>query len=340
MKKFYTLLLICITGFSSKAQYTITSASNPVVGDVEYYNQLDSVGLFHGSSGTGQTWNYTSVSISTLATLPTTYVATSSIPNNFLFPGATIGTNDGFGSYNVYSNNATKIEILGFAAASASNCLLYSNPIKLYSLPFTYGTVSPDNFAFSATGYTVTGTFTNTGDGTGTLQLPSGTFPNVLKQKIVLYETVNYGSGVDTYTLIESRYYSATSKFPLLVVDTQTATTVSGTTTTSYYKGGQINGALVTGITEQNKEFTDFTIFPNPNSNGNVNLVFSLQANEDCELIVFNSLGQNVKTITYSSLSAGIINKNIDLSELESGIYYLKLRAGKEEQAKRLTITK
>lgn len=324
----------------TNAQYTITSAANPVPGDVESYKNLDTTGLKHGTSGTGQTWNYSSVIISTVATTPSTYVAMSSVPNSFMFPGATIASGDGTGYYSVYSNNATKIEIMGQAAPTVSGSILYSNPIKLYSLPFSYGTSSPDNFAFSGPGYTVTGTFTTTGDGTGTLILPTGTYPNVLKQKLIVYESITSGTTVATYTVIESRYCSAISKFPLLTIDTQTGTTVSGTTTTTYNKSGQINGALVTGINETNIKPAEFSIYPNPNNSGIVNLLFSNTNTDVCDITVFNTLGQNVKVISFNGLSVGIINKSIDLSELESGIYYIKLKSGKEEQTQRLTITR
>lgn len=338
MKKYYTLILFSVLCFSGNAQYTITSASNPVPGDVESYTLLDTIGLKHGTSGTGQTWNYSSTIISTVATTPSTYVAMSSVPNSFMFPGATIASGDGSGYYSVFSNNATKIEIIGQAAPTVTGSILYSNPIKLYSLPFSYGTASPDNFAFSGPGYTITGTFTTTGDGIGTLILPTGTYPNVLKQKLVVYESITSGTTTATYTVVESRYSSATSKFPLLTIDTQTGTTVSGTTTTTYDKSGQINGALITGINEPNIKLSEFSIYPNPNSNGIVNMVFTNSDADVCEITVFNALGQSVKTISFNSLSAGLINKCIDLSELESGIYYIHLKAGKEEHTQRLTI--
>ena len=340
MKKIYAILFILSAFGNTKAQYTLTSASNPVPGDVEAYKILNPTGLFHGSPGTSQTWNYSAISISTVATTPSTYVAISSVPNNFLFPGATIGADNGFGSYGVYSNNATKNEYMGYATTTVSNCILFSNPIKYYSLPFTYGSVNPDNFAFSMTGFTVSGTFTTTGDGTGTLILPSGTHNNVLKQKYVVYETSNSGTSVDTYTIIESRYYSALSKFPLLVIDTQTQVTTSGTTTVTYNTSGQLNVNVATSITETELQRNGFTIYPNPSSNGLINLNIELGTEQLCELSVFNALGQQVKLFNLGTVPLGIQNKNIDLSELESGIYYLKLKAGSNEQSRRLTITK
>lgn len=340
MKFKYLLFFAATLCLRLNAQYTITSTMNPVPGDVESYKDLNPTGLIHGSSGTGQTWNYSAISISTVATTPSTYVAISSVPNNFLFPGATIGSDNGSSTFLVYSNTASKIEYMGSATATASNCILFSNPLKYYSLPFTYGTVSPDNFALSTTGFTVSGTFTTTGDGAGTLILPSGTYNNVLKLKFVVYETVNNGSSVSTYTVIESRYLSAASKFPLLTIDTQTTVTTSTTTTSSTLTTGQINANFVTGIKEAINQLSPLTIYPNPSSNGITTIHFSLQKNENCQLEVYNSIGQNVKTISFGEQTLGTITKSIDLSDLENGLYILKLKTGTNEQSSRITISR
>lgn len=338
MKKYYAIFLIFTFVLASKAQYTITSADNPVVGDVEYYKLLDSTGIFHGNSGTGQLWNFSGINVSTVSIGSYTYSSLSSVPNNFMFPGATIASWCGSGNHMVYSNNSSKIELVGSANISPANCSVYSNPIKYFTLPFSYGSVNLDTFALSTIGYSFNGTLLTTGDGTGTLQLPTGVYLNVLKINLLTYQKTTSINSVSNYTIAESRYYSSFSKFPLLKIVTQTTTIVSGTTTTYYNKYGEINNSLTTNISERNNESVGFTIYPNPNSNGIVNMLFTNSDANVCDVSVFNALGQSVKTISFNGLSAGLTNKIIDLSELESGIYYIHLKAGKEEHTQRLTI--
>ncbi len=93
MKKFYILILFSICSFFSKAQYTLTSATNPVIGDVEKTWPVDTTGIssYTASSGTGQSWVYTMLAISpTAAAVSNSYVAVSSAPNSAAFPGANL----------------------------------------------------------------------------------------------------------------------------------------------------------------------------------------------------------------------------------------------------------
>ncbi len=336
MKKIYILILFNICSFFIKAQHTITAASNPVAGDIESSTYLNKSGLFHGGSGTSQTWNYSGVTTNTLiGTPPSTYIAMSSVPNNFMFPGATIATDDGSGYYTVLSNNSTKFEYAGLAAASASNCILYSNPLKMYSIPFSYGTVSPDTYAYTMPGYTVSGTFTTTGDGTGTLQLPSGNFSNVLKMKFLVYQNVISTTGTDDYTISISRYYSSLSKFPLLEVQTNTASITSGTNiVVNYDTSGTINALLPTSISGEDIT-NSFVVFPNPVINGEFNL--SIQMKGELTVDIYNTLGQIVKTVTFGEHNA-IEVKKIDVTDLTSGIYYLHLNNKKATKTRKIII--
>ena len=67
MKKIYILLCVIFLFHENKAQHTLTAAFNPVGGDIESYINLDTAGLFLGSSGPSQIWNYTGISTGTNA---------------------------------------------------------------------------------------------------------------------------------------------------------------------------------------------------------------------------------------------------------------------------------
>jgi hypothetical protein len=331
MKKIYLLILICLF-FQIKAQHTLTAAFNPVAGDVDNSSSLDTTGLFLGSSGLSQTWNYTGVTITPFTAASFTYVPMSSVPNNFMFPGGTIASDDGAGNYLVFSNTSAKIEEMGQANATASNCVLYTDPIKYYSVPFSFGSSSFDTFSISVpSSYTVTGNVTTTGDATGVLQLPSGNYSNVLKLKFDVIENVSAPSYFATYTVTESRYYSPLSKFPLLVVTYQTYTSTAGP---GFNKSGQINSLLATSITNHTAE-GDITFFPNPVTNGELT-IRDPKTQVNCASIN-NLLGQNIKTNYFDNRNISD-NKKIDLSDLPKGIYYLQLSGKEISQTKKIII--
>lgn len=329
VKKFYILILLCVCSFLTKAQHTITAANNPTVGDIESYRDLDSTGLFFGSAGTSQTWNYSAMTAVPNPASSFTYVPMSSVPNNFLFPGGTIANDDGAGNFGVLSNNSTKFEYLGYATATATNCWSYTDPLKMYDIPFSYGNTSTDVFKIILPTFTATGTFTTYADGTGTLQLPIGTYTNVLKLNYVVYEIDTTLTSIQNFTLLINQYYSAISKFPLLEVQTINQTITTGTNvTTTYAKYGRIIAFGVPSgiITIENDK--SFVIYPNPVSNGEVYISNTNSFSGRMSVEIINVLGQIVKTILLENQNATNAKK-IDMSDLTSGIYYLRI-TGKE----------
>lgn len=321
MKKIYFVLIILVS-FHLKAQYTITSASNPGVGDIESYIDLDSTGLFLGSSGISQTWNYSSAQLNGNPLVSNTYVPMSSVPHNSMFPTGTIGLDLGAGSYGVLSNTVSKFEYLGYAEATPSNCWTYSDPYKVYSLPFTYGSVSTDTYVLFQPTNITRGTFTTTGDGTGTLQLPTATIPNVLKLSYTIHEVdTTSANTIMNFTITMNQYYGAVSKFILLEVQTTTMTVITGTNvTTTYNKYGRIYSIYAPLEVNTIKDVKDLNIFPNPVTNGEL-YVSNTLTSEKAIIEIYNVLGQPVKTVFTESTSEP---QKINLKDLQKGVYYLK----------------
>jgi hypothetical protein len=336
MRKIYLLLLISIWS-SVEAQYTITSASNPVPGDVQDFIDLDSTGLSMGSSGTSQNWNYSSVTSLPVFPVTSTFVPVSSIPNNFMFPSATIGLDLGGGSYGVLSNTSSKFEYLGYAEPTFTNCWAYSDPLKAYSLPFTYGSTSADTYLLIQSTNTTVGTFTTYGDGTGTLQLPTATIPNVLKLHYTQYESDTTSSGsVYTYSVSLDQFYASVSKFPLLEIQTATLTATTGTNvSTYYYKYGRIYTFYYPlGISNKEKNVGDLTVFPNPVTNGEL-FIKSESERPVTGIEITNVLGQVILNRPLNEMND---TKRIDLSTLQKGIYFLNIKNAKGMITKKIII--
>ena len=323
MKKLYILLCILFLFGQNKAQHTLTAAFNPAIGDIESYIALDTTaGVFLGSSGISQTWNYTSISTGTNTPYSYTYVPISSVINNSLYPTGTIAGRYGVGGYDkVYNNTSSQIEFLGFAQPTASNCQVYSDPAIFYSLPFSYGSSSSDTYTYTSWSGTYTGTIITTGDGTGTLQLPSGNYSNILKITLWFYD--------GGFTSVEDRFYSTLSKFPLLTIS-------SGTIGASVYKSGQIN-ILVAASVKETEYNSAFNVFPNPVSNGELFISNANSFTGRMTIEIINVLGQSVNTFSLENQS-GTESKKINVSDLTKGIYYLRISSKEVTKTQKIII--
>ncbi len=337
MKKICILLLLSFCSFL-KAQYTITATSNPVPGDIQSYIDLDTTGLQFGSSGISQTWNYSNVNVFPYPPITSTYVALSSVPNNTMFPAGTIGIDEGMGNYGVLSNNSSKFEYLGYATATSSNCWAYTDPLKPYDLPFTYGSTTADTYLLYQPTNTTVGTFTTYGDGTGTLALPTATIANVLKLRYIQYESDTTSTGsIKTFTIMMDQYHASTIKFPLLEVRTFTETVTTGTNvTTTYYKFGRIFTSYYPLGINSKESISSVNVFPNPVINGELFISNSIPLDK-MTIEIYNVLGQTVKTILPESLN-GTEPKKINVSDLTKGLYYLRFNSKEAVKTQKIII--
>lgn len=105
---------------------------------------------------------------------------------------------------------------------------------------------------------------------------------------------------------------------------------------------GQINSWSVEvcsqTITLASDAFTgldDFSIYPNPN-NGNFNIKFTSQSSNDVEVIVHDIRGRQVFNKTFQNNS--VFNQNIQLNNVESGIYIVTVKDGERKENKKIVI--
>jgi hypothetical protein len=345
MKQLYTLTLLLLIAFTAKAQYTITGTSNPVIGDVEKTWSADTItpnGLYP-LGGINQIWNFSGITISpTTAATSASYVAVSAAPNGSLFSAANLAkTSD---NLNYEMSSETSASIINYGSTNNTLTILNQDPLLYANLPFTYGSLCNDTYSASYVANTIpvarTGTVSTSGDGTGTLNMPGNkNYSNVLRIKIDLKQVDNYGAaGSQTITMKAYMYLSSVSKFAILAVNVFTFTSVQGTTTATFYgKSVDVGDMIFAGIKE-NANTTNFSISPNPSVNKMVDVHFTPAQSENYELIVFNALGQQVKSIVLENFNEGKYDQKVDLSELKSGLYYIKLKGKIHETTQKLII--
>ena len=79
----------------------------------------------------------------------------------------------------------------------------------------------------------------------------------------------------------------------------------------------------------------NFTIYPNPN-NGNFNINFTSQSTNDVEVTVHDIRGRQVYNKSFNSDS--VFNQNIQLNNVESGIYIVTVKDGDRKENKKIVI--
>jgi hypothetical protein len=96
------------------------------------------------------------------------------------------------------------------------------------------------------------------------------------------------------------------------------------------------------GITNQNSIPLNFELkqnFPNP-FNPKTNIIFSVPKDEDASLNIYDLRGTLVTTYFNGFIKAGIYNIDFDGSNLSSGIYFYRLKAGEFSETKKMMLIK
>jgi hypothetical protein len=97
--------------------------------------------------------------------------------------------------------------------------------------------------------------------------------------------------------------------------------------------------AVTKEINDLPKDFSLSQNYPNPFNPGTV-ISYSLPSSSNIKLIVYNTLGQTIKTLESGYKTAGNYSFNFNASDLPSGIYFYKLEAGSFSQIKKMILIK
>ena len=107
-------------------------------------------------------------------------------------------------------------------------------------------------------------------------------------------------------------------------------TDLNGTSSYSEVIGVEINSPAIFSLNQN---------YPNP-FNPSTTISFSLPKTEYVTLKVYNTLGEEIKTLVNSQLDAGEHKINFDASNVSSGVYFYKITAGNYTNIKKLQILK
>jgi len=318
MKNQIILFMLTVIPTIMWGQPTINIAENYTIGTVLKFQSCDSSGVYAGSSGANQTWDFSS-----LSALPDTItermVLPSSTPFGNSFPSSNLAKKLPDNKYAYYDNNTNNSFLVGFVDTTSSFIINYPNSLLFAQRPITYETMVidtfTDNYSVAGGDFSGGGTVTINGDGYGTLILPNGTHNNVLRIKTtqIQSDTLIQHPYISTSTTITYAWYDGTNPSPLLKIDSiYTSNFVSKTVTYFLSK--------TTGITEISEQ-EELQFYPNPATEH-----ITLMTKEKGILTITNKIGQ-VVFITQINESGTIISTN----NLQPGIYQLIFQTSKQK---------
>jgi hypothetical protein len=257
----------------------------------------------------------------------TTYTTVSSISGAAAaFPTANLASFNAPASastnYEMIKSNPTNEETLG--SLSGTTITTYSNTQIYITYPFTYGSSCSDNFGYTAgTGTNTTldlGSFNIVGTGTGTLILPGNiTLTNCLQIKLSGLITATL-AGFPTplsYTITNYMYYHSSQKFPVATISYGTMDFMSQITKNFSFS---INNNIIPNGIIENSNNVSFNLFPNP-VNDKITISSDVNMPKNLMVSISDATGKLVRT---EMINTNLSN-NIDVADLEKGIYILTL---------------
>ncbi len=200
MKQLLYIFLFIAAYTAMQSQPTLTNKIIPEIGEIYTLKFCDTVGVSNGEAGAAKTWDYSKLVYQTGEGSSYTYqvVNPADGTKSSLFPSATFAYKTE-SSYLYYKANSNDIERLGIGYESGHEVL--EDTEILYFFPFNYGDSKSDIFRGKlvnvADEQTInTGRYGNAetkADGYGTLIIPSGTYPNMLRLKTTqnIYDTLS-----------------------------------------------------------------------------------------------------------------------------------------------------
>lgn len=283
--------------------------SQPVINAADSHNGLsfemfvaeDLQSLDPGTPGPDKTWDFSA--IQPILYGITENVSANEAPHNSLFSTATHASHH-TGSvgeiWSYYKSAPAKYEELGLVYVNITTVNMSTDPRTYLEFPYTYNKTITDTYRVNGG---ISNSFTSTYDSYGTLKLPFGTFHNIIRQKNVEGTSVNY-----TYFNVNPVYAICT------ISENESSITMA-----------KLIGDL--GI-KDNPSKAFFSVSPNPTS-GLIQLWFDTPINNPITLSVYDFMGkmvfnknENLETTT-----------QLDLQNLEPGIYFIKATTENQETA-------
>lgn len=290
-----------------------------------------------GATGENQIWDF-----STLDEISSQQMIFSNpldVEGSEYFPEAThaIGFNSGSGvEFRRYANN--KLEDLG--AYDSGTAFAYTNYKSILEFPLQYQSTFTDTayLMINNGNFNLEQTSIRSGmvDGFGTLELPSGTYTNVLRVSVTENETslvFQDGEQVDNQSVNREFTFYYKSGYAASLLSFFTFTFQGSPSSSLTYLADQI-----TSVKKIEDDMSNtVSIYPNPAEN-EISISLSAPKYHVSSIAIYDLMGQLVLQKSLKKNFSGESSVKIETSALSSGVYILNVRIGDAYVNKKIVI--
>ena len=333
-------LLCLVSSGVANAQITLQATNIPSVGDQWVNKVITDTTIQAGSGGAGAIWDFTAYFI-TVNTIAEEFKAVTGSGDDVNFPTANMKVVSplGWTDYFKKSSAGTELQWLGF---KGSDELYLTSVQNILTVPFTYNTTI-SNVAVSGTaasGATVTGTVSVSGDGYGTLKVAPGNggpFNNVLRVKfdINLVEDYSGGSGtaVSNVHIVRYSWYRSGLRAPVFSIIQENVDGILGSSRKKFV----MFSTVTTGVEDLAKPSLAMEVYPNP-AKESAFVKFSLDKSSDVSVKVMDITGKVCLSET-AHYGPGEYKYNLGVADFPRGIYVVSVTAGAVVRQQRLILS-
>lgn len=314
---------------------SLTTGNVPVAGDVFSYFTAGTTNVTPGASGASQTWDFTTLSVTTTTKNESYQTPTSlddiangadTVTCSRFFPNANIALYDVFVLYFSAMNN----QYINWGYVTPGLIIRpYSDIQILFTYPFTFNSSVNDNYSAQYKSNfgsgTEVGVSSTVGDGWGTLKLPSKTYNNVLRVKYtdVFKDSATDGTITPIHNTVVYAWYDGVHKQPVLKITQEKGVTVSVLVFSSGPNVGTGGNTSVKDITSTENHFE---VFPNPTTHQKSIISYNLKEKSDVTISLYNIIGVKVKTLlSKQKLNTGNYSEEINVQDLAKGLYIVNI---------------
>jgi len=317
--------------------------TGPQPGDVFVGLYADTTGISIGASGANHLWDYSNLIIG--ATKNEEDYTTNDTSG---FPAATASYYYSAGMENVIKVDTAEYSVLGelnhpVPYMAPVTTMIYSYPQKIFSYPFNFSDEITNPFVGLILPYyqSIPATYRNGisatfADGWGTLLLPSKTFTNVLRVKIIEDYTdsiVTTNPPHDTLMNVHKEqylWYDGINKNPLLKI-----------LLTPGINNKIIKSILVAegfnGINNLSDCKIEFNLYPNPADNHSM-LTVTTTERVIVSISILDMTGIEMVKLTAQTFNLGTSFVPIDFGTLPGGLYFVKCESSLGSVVKKIIL--
>lgn len=239
-KYFLAAFFIVASAFSVLCQDTISKYEYFQVGDMGNYILPSDTIKTIGQAGAHRTWDYSYLS-STGSPYTVKIVIPASTPYGIHFLNANVAEKNSDSTYNFIQVSADSTKVWGTynPAFGLDICSVpYTAAVRPISYLDSFSSIDQHQYSVAGSDFKGKGTVKVLADAYGTLKLPNGTYNNVLRIRMEIFEN-DSAPGIKSYTHVKIyTWFDATHHFSLLKIDStynKTGSVYTSTTTDIKY---------------------------------------------------------------------------------------------------------